>query len=495
VTRPALALVPLDERPVCTGLPVAIAGVAGVGVLLPPAHCLPTWCRGGDADGLGAWLRATSPTAVAAVVSLEGLGLGGLIPSRLGHESVLDVRRRWEPLDELGIPVHASIAVPRAPNSQDTDEEPAYWADHGPGLHRLSLALVDGVHLDSARAVVPPQVRTDWLVRRLRQYQLALSAIELTARGTLASLLIGIDDAVPGSLSCADASSLDTWAQRLELGRRVLVQPGADEAGAVLVSRALLALSGGTAPRVSVACADPEHLRRVAPYEVAPVGETAAGQLRAAGAVVVDDSSTADAVLVVHPPDGSGDWALCPPFSTDRRAAVRTADLVASQFRAAGGTARPVAVADVAQPNGADPELVHALSRDGVLGSVSAYAGWNTAGNTLGTAAAHLLAVVAGHRLGTYDAEAHRALLTRRLVEDWAWMSVQRPALRRRLGLDPRRHDRGTVGADELPAVEAGLNQNLAALPETRQWRVARGSAVLPWNRTFEIDLRIDRVT
>ena len=84
-----IALMPMDERPATGRHAAMIAAVAGVHVQLPPSSLLSRLRVPGDRDGLSRWLSRSD--ADAAVVSLDMLGFGGLVPSRLGYESIPDV--------------------------------------------------------------------------------------------------------------------------------------------------------------------------------------------------------------------------------------------------------------------------------------------------------------------------------------------------------------------------------------------------------------------
>ncbi|MCD0484255.1 DUF4127 family protein [Streptacidiphilus sp. ASG 303] len=495
--RPRIALVPLDERPACTALPRMVAAVAGADLLLPPAAALPALRRPGDPAALGSWLAATD--ADAAVVSLETLGHGGLIASRTRPATVASATAAWEPLRALaarGTPVHAVTLVTRTPDSADAMEEPAYWDPHGPDLHRLSAALhraADGeagaaAEARDAAGRVPPEVRADFLTRRLRNHAVNLAALELAADGTVRSLVVGADDTAPHGLATAELHWLDRWADWLGLRGRVAVRPGADEACTALVARTLLGLLGGGPVVVRVEAVDPAGLRRTAPYENVPVGTTAARQLEACGATAVAPEGPApDAVLLVHTPDGAGDWAVAPPAATDP---APSAALAARAARLLDG-GHAVAVADCAQPNGADPALVAALAAEGVLERLTSYAGWNTAGNTLGTVAAHTVAAVAARRTGRFDADAHRRLLLHRLLEDWGYMASARGRARAALGSDPARHDRVPADHPVLAAVAADLAACRDRLPGFGGLAVDPRSVVLPWNRTFEVDFAL----
>lgn len=479
-----LALVPLDERPVCSDLPVMTAAVAGVEVRLPPEWMLPHKRQAGDVDAIAAWLPDVGGDA--AVVSLEGLGLGGLVPSRLSQRGVPAALGHWQVLTRLDMPVYASVTVPRIPDIDDDAEEPHYWAEHGRALHRLSVELSAGAADSVTRDRLPREVVDDWLARRLRQHTLAMAAIGMAVEGTLQTLLVAVDDAAPGTLSDADARALATWAERTAVGH-VLVQPGTDETGAVLVARAL-ASAAEIVPRVRVECAEDGGLGRFAPFEVVSVGTTVERQVAAAGGRAVHGTD-GDAVLVVHAPDDSGaDWATAPPSAgTDPSRAAATAELVAHHL-AAG---RVVALADLGQPNGADPVLLEELVARNLLTHLAGYGAWNTAGNTVGSVVAHLVAGIVGRVTGRYDPAAHRRLLAHRLVEDWAWMSVERARLRSALGVDPSRHDSVDLDPDQRLDLGRRLDGHLATLPGFADLQVDPESVRLPWQRTYEVDFRV----
>lgn len=474
-----MLLLPLDERPVTTALPRMVGAVAGVDVALPPARLLPRLRIPGHRAGLIEWLVQQSPDATGVVVSLETLGLGGLLPSRLGNERLSEVLSSWEVLRELAVPVHASTVVMRTPDANEAFEEPEYYADHGRALHALSAAMHQG---DDAKASVPADVTADFFGRRLRNHNLNLAAVGLAQQGVLTSLVVGADDTATAAVGTAEQEWLHRWRDWLNLRQTVLTYPGADEVAAVLTVRAILHSAALGEPRVRVHAIG--GLDRVAPYENVPVAATVAGQVAAAGGVLVSDGPV-DLHLVIHPPaDDTGDFNLDPPASTDANAAARTADLVLGLL----STGARVTLADCAYPNGADPALVSALGvRLGIdWDRLAGFAGWNTAGNTIGTALAHGTATVAGERLGSFDPSAHARLLRHRLLEDWGWMSSARAEVRAAIGTDPHHHDQ--VDSAAARTAERLLSERLGDIDP--QWRVH--GVRFPWNRTFEIDFEVN---
>ncbi|MFF7341000.1 DUF4127 family protein [Streptomyces sp. NPDC008163] len=489
-----VALLPLDERPACAGLPAQIAAVAGVRLALPPSDLLPALRTPGDPRGLSAWLAERAGDCDAAVVSLEMLGHGGLIASRTGTASAHDVLRDWDGLAAWagsGRPVHGVTLVTRTPDSADAMEEPDYWNPYGPALHRYSAALhraEEQVAGPAEPSGVPEAVRADFLGRRLRNHTLNLGALDLVARGRLNTLVVGADDTAPWGLATAELAQLRLWRDRLGLVSRVAVRPGADEAVTALIARTLRDLFGGPPVTVAVEAVDPAGLRTVAPYENMPVADTAAGQIAACGAVLTGDRE-AGLHLLVHTPDGSGDWAVAPPGHRPG-SAVTTARALAARARELLDEGHEVAVADCAQPNGADPLLVEALHRAGTADRLTAYAGWNTAGNTLGTAVAHGVTVVLARRAGTFDERAHRLLLAHRFIEDWGYMTRVRAAARTTLGSVLGAHDHVPPDHPVLAGIADGLARCAAELPELGHALVP-ASVRLPWHRTFEADFAL----
>jgi Protein of unknown function (DUF4127) len=211
-------------------------------------------------------------------------------------------------------------------------------------------------------------------------------------------------------------------------------------------------------------------------------------QVVAAGGRVVE--SGADVRLVVHAPSPTGgDFYGAVPERTDP-------DLVAAIVEAvdaALAAGERVAVADCRFPNGADPALVEGLRDAGVLLHLDAYGGWNTAGNTVGSVVAAAGAAVVGRRTGTLDTEARERFLLHRLLEDYGYQSRVRNELLDRP--DPEALFAPGSADDTAAHVRERLDEVLRELSGSADlpWRV--GAVGFPWDRAFEIDLRLEHTT
>ena len=449
---------------------------------------------GADTDALATWLRerADDPATRGIVVSIDMLAYGGLIAARTTHDPIVAVLARLGVLHEIKasrpeLPLFAVSLVTRASNSNSNVEEPEYWSDFGRRIHALGGDAHRSWEAETMapEVEIPADVRRDYASRRLRNHMMNLAVIDLRAAGVLDYLAITADDTAAHSAGSVEQRWLTYWGL-LDPAMSVPIYPGADETGAVLVARALCTIEG-IEPRVRVVTADAPGMERIPPYENVPLSVSVPRQLGAAGGRIVEVDEPADLTLVVH----TSDPARGDQFSRDEPG--HDVDASAQTVRAVHDALERtplVAVADLRYANGADPTLVEGLRDAGLLGRIAAYAGWNTAGNALGsTIALGLASVVAEHR-GAADRDVVRAARTRRLLDDYAYQAV----LRRRIGPALFGGRIGPIDADEVAGVEAtltdALQAELEALDADAGLRVA--SVTLPWSRSFEVDIAFD---
>jgi hypothetical protein len=221
-----------------------------------------------------------------------------------------------------------------------------------------------------------------------------------------------------------------------------------------------------------------------------------------AGGLIADAPGAADLVLLLNTP---GEAQAEAPDGVDY-ARVHTAARNLDEFVAALQDYRarnvPVALADVAYSNGADPLLLPRLFASADPLDLLAFGAWNTAGNTIGAVLGHAyLRLLALQRGPTPDEDrAHIALLLTRYLDDWAYQSVVRTtagvqALVDRFGItyDDLREQEAAVAAtvtDELRALhERYLAPHVACRLDAP---LVIGPVRFPWHRLFEIEAPIE---
>ncbi len=509
-----LALVPLDERPVNTRYPQMLGAIGGAQVLLPPIAIRGHRRMGADLPALDAWLGNVSRDAQAAIVSCDCFAFGSLINARISHGSAAHALHRLARLAEVNsyCPVHAFSLVTRVSNADDAVEEPAYWAQWGTKcyayarlVHQQQCGVLtrDGQQeLHEVQTLLPPDILADWLGRRLRNHTVNLGLLDMAAQGELTSLLLMSDDTSPWGFPSRERNWLAAWAGMVgpTLLGRVRMYPGADEVGSALVAARLNALDR-QAPTVWPCYAIDDDAALIAPYEDRPVRETVQAQIAACGCALASSPDLADIILgVATPSPRRTDYR--PEFLEDDRP-LRT-EAYAQWVQTLGAwqaRGKPIALADVAYPNGADPLLMERLLASDCpldLGRLAAFGAWNTAGNTLGVVVAQASCACL---IGTDPARARAqsVFLAHRFLEDWGYQTVARRLARadaeRRWGRREPDPESSTEQATTC-AVTAGhlldALERLQARGVGVGLHIASGSVVLPWQRTFEVDFVLE---
>jgi hypothetical protein len=497
-------VVPLDDRPVTAQLPRLLGAIAGVRVAEPPASLLGRYLVPGDPDAVLRWLRDEAPPdARAYIVSADMTAYGGLVASRIPGVTRALAYTRLEELAALhaarpgsfdvfgtvmrlaptGVPALGAAAA--FPFSGDVWPALAAYAalpdpprsgEDRAAAERLRAQL--GAALDSYLAV------------RARDRDVDLFALRTTAEGGFDRIVLGQDDAGPVGLHLRDLAALRAFAARWLPASRASIEPGADELAMALLAAAL-AREVHAVPRVRVVYSRPGGGAVADPIEFAPVATTVADLIQTCGALdVTATRAVADIILYVRVP-GTSD-ADESAFAASIAAAAK-----------APATSRPlVAVADLSFLVEGDAAEQRRLTDDliglGAAGSIDAFASWNTVANTVGTALPEAIAVLAGKRLGTYDARAHATFTLMRYIDDVAFHTAVRPRLIADLAAaGTSDHTYLTPGvAQRVASWNRGLlwPDGLTLLDEIApQFRDAGFTITLPWDRTFEtgIDLRL----
>ncbi|MBI5812700.1 MAG: DUF4127 family protein [Meiothermus silvanus] len=486
-------LLPCDTRPPTLELPHQLARVAGVELLSPPLELLNDLNRPGDTARIAEWLREHVPAADAALVTLETLALGGMIPARRVSDSLEDALKRLEVLravkrDNPRLRLLAYGVIVRVAHDNDPLEEKPYYGEWGAALRRVSEWTdrvergADSSELAEARKAVPAEVLQDWLATRERNHQLHQAAIRLLEEEVLEHLCLTLDDTTPYGLAARDRRRLEVRIDELNLWPRADVYPGADEVAAVLLARALVN-TWGNPPMVFVRYPSVLAEEAVMLYEDRPLGELVKAHLRAAGCTWACSPESADLILAVNAPAFKQAHRQ-PDFEAVDTAARNLPEFV-DRIAEDVSAGRNVAVADVAYANGAEERFTRLLLNAVDVTRLAGYAAWNTAGNTLGSAIASGVCSLRG---GDLLARAEATLS--RLVDDWLYQGRVRGEVREALG-NPSPFDLGEL----KPRAEALIEARMAPLiqelwvrhfaPRLPGVRLERGPARLAWPRLF----------
>jgi hypothetical protein len=548
-----IVILPLDDRPVNYDYPLLLAGVAGVQVNLPPREWLGNPWRAAQHGNLVEWLRQTAPAADAVIVAVDTLAYGGLIPSRSAPDSFEMAAQRLEILAELKSanpkrPIYASSVIQRVSRANSSEEEKPYWAEYGSRMFRLSylehksaLNEASGVEIaerDTLKREIPAEIYADYLQIRARNHKVNRYVLDFVKNGVVDYLLLPQDDTADYGWNIAEARALQMLVRREGLTGHAITYPGADEIGCLLLARCICA-EAGFHPKVYPRFSSSSSATLVTEYEDRPMLELLKAHLAPLGGVVADEQSEADFLLFINAPalkQGVGELQWAAQFSQEEllqkvpetlkaytgglftdeyfqatRREMQTPRRSPEEFCRAAVEAvqqgKNVAIADVAFVNGSDLILGSQLIHRPEIARLAGYAGWNTAGNTLGTVLAQAVIYTAAKKHGWSPAQqkAHLEFLFLRFLDDFCYQALERSLCMLEdlpiYGLLPteERHPDGEVAREIREKVAGRLEEQAHSLEKTFQSsgliKAARISNItLPWQRLFEIgfDVKVE---
>jgi hypothetical protein len=543
--KPVMALLPMDDRPLNYDYPGYLARLAGYELRLPPREWLGNPWRGSQHMELIGWLVGEAESADVLIVSIDTLAYGGLIPSRTSRESLECVLERLSALKQVKIRrpqllILASSVILRISRANSGEEEKDYWATYGSAMFRLSylehkISLGASSPQEQAERIdlyksIPRTVYDDYLAGRQRNHQVNLRMIDWLGEGIFDYLILPQDDTAEYGWNIAEARTLQATLRKKNLTDRAITYPGTDEIGCLLLASAVCR-KAHFKPCLNLRYSSIHSASVITAYEDRPIHELVKAHLAPLGGTIVSSQIEADLNLFLNAPayaqgEASLQWfawngldALKPNLSPDlqpylqemmadpmyrvTRREMETSERNPEEFVRAlldeFDNKREVALADVAFVNGSDLILGNLILQHHEITSLSAYAGWNTAGNTLGTVLAHAVLRLLAKRNGD-DPEktrAHYEFLFLCLLDDLYYQarerslclledlpalsiqpSMERLPLSKAEGVEKRVRERLLSAASELERlfIEAGV------LKEARVEKIT-----LPWQRLFEV--------
>lgn len=479
-----ILLIPLDDRPVTYSYPQLLAKLGGAEAIVPPRTMMGSLSRGAQIEELFSFCEGclSRSEVDAVVVCLDSLLYGGLITSRRSTEQVktiqarLDRLKKWKELSNKPITIYAQSSIMRISDNYDNTEEKEYWSRFGRELfewsaclHRLASGekLAPGL-LESLERRIPADIRQDYLDTRFRNFTINMTVLKSMEDGLIDHLVFSQDDSGAWGLNVGERDRLISVSQQMSLQNKVNIYAGADEVMCTLLGRLLMAQNK---PSLQLQFS-PESCSTVASrYEGQDIGTTVQAQIKAIGLNISDSNAL---TMIVHgPSERQGDHITLPglpDFSQidSSKAAANTINLIES----APGF---VILCDVVYANGGDPILMEQLiKRPELLKKICSYAGWNTTGNTIGSALGTAVCTIAGLEINNKAvSDSQKRSLFTRLVDDWAYQTK----VRKELQGEPSTQKLAELISPYIKTVSAALGFE----PSVR--------LSFPWRRTFEIEI------
>lgn len=497
-----IVLLPLDERPCNYDYPQWLPLPKDIDLRLPSRDILSHKKQACDPHRLEDWFLEESKDADYAIISIDALIFGGIVPSRLHHSSEEELLKRAKTIEKCKqanphIKIYANELIMRCPAYSSSAEEPDYFDRWGREIWEYG-ALTDQKkqgkitsdgeeHLLSLRKSIPADILDDFIDRRKKNLGLLKQCLIYRKKDIIDFFLIPMDDCSEYGFSSMDRREISAFLEEEGLNEKTLMYPGADEIGMTLLSRALNDFYGFS-PKMRLIYASELGKHQIPACEDRPIEKTLPSHVKAAGCALTDKEEEADIDLFVNL--GSEFLAKDDPRVEEVYDKDRNLPAFVSQIGASLAKKKVAGIADVAFCNAGDLKLIDELKKQGLLYQVDGYAGWNTSSNTSGTTISELVSYFYSH-----DEKKKDDFLTERYLEDCLYMAEARDEVNRKVdGLEPdlgiNRFELGNKKSELEGLTKKAMERELKRYPPLEK-RVADFQVDFFWDRTFEVRLLV----
>jgi hypothetical protein len=493
-TSSRILLIPLDDRPPCLQFPVEMGLIGDAEIVTPPRELLGRFTEAGKSDEIINWMKRQNLKSFdAAIVSIDMLAYGGLVAMRVHQTEDATAMRRIEFVREMRrlapkMKIYGSSVIMRLAPTGDVKNEAyreklAKWAEIS--VESDTQSKTDAAKLEKE---IPAFALADYKAARVRDLKINLKTIDLVRDGTIDYLILSQDDAKPRGVHVSDREKLISETSRLTLTQKIAVQPGADEVSMLLLARALTD-KYNYHPRIKASYSSEATKNQFMPYEDRALNQTVSFHIKSVGGIEAQAEKDGDLMFYV----------FASRFEPNR------ADSFADEIAKAIVQDNKIIVADIdpkGDVQGAQDVFVKELLRFRIFSFISGFAGWNTAGNTIGTTLPQ--AVIANIKFPqknkSRDERTQKSqwwFLMHRLVDDYAYHSIVRPKALKMIRENKwnafRLTDEQTKTVEEFCLTELKpLAAKIASDFSSNDKNVCAINELtfdLPWNRTFEAEI------
>ena len=418
-----ILLLPLDSRPPCRKFVIDAGRIIHREIITPPADIQDYYTQPGDTKALRNWLADNIDGCEAAIISVDQLLYGGLLSAREGGKTQSDIDEMLSFLAALhnehpDVPLYVFNILPRItpPASIDGYEDRKNLTKYSRLTDEFASfdSSLDYAQLLQLEEKIAPEIRDKYCSAYTQNTQLNKQLSQMAADGIIARLVIGQDDSEDFGLPNMEKRQIQRYLEASGISEdKVFLTHGADEAALSMLA-SIATEKAGQKPKFYLAYNDEAARTTLMPYMAATAAVTAAEKVRLVHGEITDDIEAADFILFISCTDEKN-------LSARKKSAAEI-----SSYLQQG---KKVALVDLSRHFSASETVFPFLCQANVpLHQLSAYAGWNTASNSLGTAVSEAVCLEAGLQLSTDKESALQAIaanlvfLDNRYLEDYYYL-------------------------------------------------------------------------
>lgn len=498
-----IMFIPLDERPCNYNFAkYMLEDDSNIDLVIPPLDILGKKKIPANYELLKEFILCNIKDCYGLILSIDMLLYGGIVPSRLHNNNQEELKARLQIIRDIKsnypeLKIFAFSLIMRCPQYSSSDEEPDYYEQCGYNIfkygelsHKISLGIASeeekkdvDYHYNLCKGYFE-----EYVARRAINSDMNIEVVKLLNDKIIDFLVFPQDDSSLYGLISLDQQKISKEVKKMNLEDDILIYPGADEVGMVLIARMLNHINKKE-PKIYVEYATLKGHLFVPMFEDREIYKTISKQISASGCILCEDINLADGVFMFNTPtldlpEANITENCCEVLVGEKRDIKGFVERVKKHI----GNGLRVSIADVAMINRGDFELVKELCDNNLFYKLAGYAGWNTSSNTLGTALAHL--VINIHYGFTKALEKHLAL---RVYEDVGYMYYARGYVQQAYmpQINLNYFNSGSVRGEVSGMVWAEITNYIKMNYPLIYEKYDIEDCYMPWCRMFEVALKI----
>ncbi len=463
-----IALIPIDNRPICYDLIQDVLALdEDIELFMPKIEYLGGLQTSANIEKIFEFLTNLNEIDYL-VVSLDTLAYGGLVNSRRCDDGFEIIKKRIEKFREIALKkckkVLAFSSIMRISNNNINEEEKEYWAQWGKRIFDRSYFLHKSEVEKTANCVinkVPDEILNDYISTRKRNFEINKIYLNLAQEGFFDTLIFSKDDCAEFGLNVKEANELQKEVDEKNI-QNVLIKTGADEIPLALVTRAL---AQNENIKINPVFIEEDGKNKISKYEDISLLDCVKSQIEIANCGI--DEKNFDLTLLINNfKNKQGDLVL--------------GDIINNIDKEIDFLKTPYFIADANNANGADCNFIQQLFKQN-LDSFYGYCGYNTSANTLGCAIFCAVVKFLALKKNTYNNIAFKKIQAIRFLDDWAYQAISRKFVR----------ENAPDFQKALGIKKEELNKNFEKISKFLDYKPEKIEYSLPWDRSFEIRIKL----
>ena len=493
--RKKVVYLALDERPCNFNFPKFLYEESKLEIISPDIEIMGKNKKPANIEKIIEFLLKEASNADGLVISIDTLIYGGIVPSRIHHLSIEELSNRLSVLKEIKklnpkLVIYAFSLIMRCPQYSLSVEEPDYYDECGYEIfrkgfleHKEKLGIISEVEKEELSKIeIKKEYLEDYLTRRKINSSLNLKVIDFVKKKVIDFLIFPQDDAAEYGYTAMDQEVVRSKIYEKKLHLKILMYPGADEVGLVLLSRIQNHFENKK-PKVYIKYPAITSGMLIPTLEDRYLDTSIKYQIIASGGMVVSSVDEAEIILVVS--TSANKMINSPNQAKPRDLSVLANYVEMFEFIKYYVDKLPLMIADVTYLNGGDLLLLNDLVNEKIEFKLAGYAGWNTAANTLGTVISQGF-----NYLINGETSSHLNFLALRYIEDIGYCSVVRSSVTNELSKYGANYFDVSMCLELIEElVKTRLNEFVDSYFKGKKPILKK--VKLPWKRMFEVELEI----